>query len=43
MSDVLSIIRWWLISENDVYEGGGLDKGSTAAATTGHAVGERKE
>jgi hypothetical protein len=42
MSAVLSIIRWWLISENDVYEGGGPDKGSTATATTGHAVAAEK-
>jgi hypothetical protein len=42
MSAVLSIIRWWLFAENDVYEGGGIDKGSTATATTGHAVAERR-
>ena len=38
MSAVLSMIRWWWFLENDVYKGGGIDKGSTATATTGHAV-----
>ena len=43
MSAVLFIIRWWLFSENDVYVyEGGIDKGSTATATTGHAVAAGK-
>jgi hypothetical protein len=29
---------WWWFLENDVYNDGGIDKESTATATTGHAV-----
>ena len=35
------MIRWWWFLENDVYKGGGIDKESTATATTGHAVAGR--